>query len=323
MKTRKRKPLFLLVIFIILIILGGWLYWRYLNSPVDKNSGVKAFVIVKGESTTSVAERLESEGLIRSPLAFKIYLKTTNQGGKIQAGTFKLSPAMNFGEIMANLSNGMVDQWVTLIEGWRVEEMAERLNKELGISSQDFIDVAKEGYMFPDTYLFNKEAKAADIASIMQNTFKQKVDEELEKKIKAQGLTLAEGVILASIVEREARSDEVRTQVASILLKRLENDMGLNADATLQYILGYQTDEKTWWKKGLTNSDKLVESPYNTYKYKGLPPAPICNPSLSSLRAVANADTSTPYVYYFHDTKGNTYYGRTLEEHNMNVANHR
>lgn len=323
MKTKKRNPLFFSVIFIILIVLGGWLYWQHLNSPVDKSGSVKAFVITKGESTTSVAERLESEGLIRSPLAFKIYLKTTNQGGKIQAGTFKLSGAMNFGEIMANLSNGMVDKWVTLIEGWRVEEMAERIEKEMGISKDEFIKVAKEGYMFPDTYLFNKDANASDIASIMRNTFKQKVDQELQNKIKAQGLTLEQGVILASIVEREARSDEVRTQVAGILLKRLENDMGLNADATLQYILGYQENEKSWWKKGLTNSDKLVDSPYNTYKYRGLPPAPICNPSLSSLSAVANADTSTPYVYYFHDSKGNTYYGRTLEEHNQNVANYR
>lgn len=323
MRVKKRNPLFVLIILIVLIILGGWLYWQHLNLPVDKNGSVKAFVIQKGESTPSIADRLKGEELIRSSLAFKIYLKTTNQAGNIQAGTFKLSPAMSFAEIMANLSSGAEDIWVTLIEGWRVEEMAERLNKELGIKNQEFIDAAKEGYMFPDTYLFNKDATALDIDSIMQNTFKQKVDQGLQNKIKAQGLTLDEGVILASIVEREARSDEVRTNVASILLKRLENDMGLNADATLQYILGYQEDEKGWWKKSLVNADKLVESPYNTYKYKGLPPGPICNPSLSSLRAVANADTSMPYVYYFHDSKGNTYYGRTLEEHNRNVAKYR
>lgn len=110
--------------------------------------------------------------------------------------------------------------------------------------------------------------------------------------------------------------------VASILLKRLKIDMGLNADATIQYALGYQPEEKSWWKRHLTAADLKIDSPYNTYLYKGLPPTPICNPSLSSLTAVANADPKTPYLYYYHDSEGNSYYAKSLDEHNANVTNH-
>ena len=97
--------------------------------------------------------------------------------------------------------------------------------------------------------------------------------------------------------------------------------MGLNADAAIQYALGYQSGEKSWWKRHLTSEDLKVESPYNTYLYRGLPPTPISNPSLSSLQAVASADSKTPYLYYYHDSKGNSYYAATLEEHSQNIVN--
>ncbi len=211
---------------------------------------------------------------------------------------------------------------VTLLEGWRKEEMATKLNKELGIKNQDFLKVAKEGYMFPDTYFFEENASASAVAKRLEDTFELKYSDDLKAKIKKLGLTEEEGVILASIVEREARSDAVRTKVAGILLKRFKIDMGLNADATIQYALGYQEDEKSWWKRHLSLDDLKIKSPYNTYLYKGLPPTPICNPSLSSLKAVASADPKTPYLYYYHDSQGNSYYAKTLEEHNNNVANH-
>ena len=175
--------------------------------------------------------------------------------------------------------------------------------------------------MFPDTYLFPNDVTVEQIVKIMRDNFDKKYSQDLKAKVKAKGLTEDEGVILASIVEREARSDKVRTEVASILLKRFKIDMGLNADATIQYALGYQSGEKSWWKRHLTKEDLKIDSPYNTYLYRGLPPAPIANPGLSSLQAVANADPNTLYLYYYHDSKGNSFYGRTLEEHNQNVAN--
>lgn len=211
---------------------------------------------------------------------------------------------------------------VTLIEGWRVEEMAARLNKELGIKNEEFIKAAKEGYMFPDTYFFKPDANAEEITQILRNNFEKKYDEELQAKVKKLGLTTEEGVILASIVEREARSDDARRMVASILLKRFNIGMGLNTDATIQYALGYQSAEKSWWKRHLTKTDLRIDSIYNTYIHAGLPPTPIANPSLSSLTAVANANPKTPYLYYYHDSKGISHYGRTLDEHNENIANY-
>lgn len=215
-----------------------------------------------------------------------------------------------------------VQQKITLVEGWRVEEMAEKLNSELGIQAAEFIQVAKEGYMFPDTYFFEKNASASAVAQKLRDNFDVKYDSNLQVGMKKLGLTPPEGVILASIVEREARSDSARKMVASILLKRLKIDMGLNADSTIQYALGYQSAEKSWWKRHLTKADLAVDSSYNTYLHKGLPPTPICNPSRSALQAVMNADLNTPYLYYYHDPEGIPHYAKTLEEHNQNVANY-
>lgn len=296
--------------------------WGNIMGSVSQDKSIKPFVIQKGESVNHIAQRLEEEKLIKSSLIFKMVLKLQKGAPHIEAGDFNLSPSMSTSEIISTLSKGLLDKKVTFLEGWRVEEMAQKLNAELEIDNGEFIKNAKEGYMFPDTYFFNKSASSRDIADTLKNTFKQKYDNSLQEKIKSKGLSYDEGVILASIVEREARSDQARTEVASILLKRFKIGMGLNADATIQYILGYQPSEKSWWKKDLTEEDKMIESPYNTYLHVGLPPNPICNPGLASLKAVANADSSTPYLYYYHDSKGNSHYAKTLEEHNQNVANH-
>lgn len=315
------KPRLIVLGILVILFLAALSYWNFLKSPVDKsNDQKKVFVVKKGQSSANIAQDLEKQNLIHSSLVFKVLLRLSGQGRQIQAGDFKLSQAMSTEDIIHILSSGSVDRWVTLIEGWRVEEMAKNLSDELGVKSDEFVKVAKEGYMFPDTYLFNPDAKASDIAATLRNNFNQKFDESLQSKMVSKGLTPPQGVILASIVEREARSDQARTEVASILLKRLKMDMGLNVDATVQYGLGYQPSEKSWWKKNLTPEDLKVNSPYNTYLHSGLPPAPICNPSLSSLQAVANADPNTPYLYYYHDSEGNSHYAKTLEEHNENIS---
>ncbi|MBI2011341.1 endolytic transglycosylase MltG [Candidatus Daviesbacteria bacterium] len=310
----------ILLFLVFIAFLAAKFYWSYLNSPVNPTGEVIAFVIPRGESTDSIGKRLEKMGLIRSNLVFKTKLRLTKMVGKIEAGDFKLSGKMSLDEIIKTLSSGSVDKWVTIVEGLRVEEVAKKLADELGIGSDEFIQVAEEGYMFPDTYLFNPKTTPENIASIMKNNFEQKYDQELQGKIKKQGLTLEEGVILASLVEREARSDKARTEIAGILLRRFNEGVGLNVDASIQYALGFQEKEKSWWKRHLSNDDKLIESPYNTYKYRGLPPTPICNPSLSSLKAVANANPNTPYLFYYHDSAGNSHYAKTLDEHHKNIS---
>lgn len=307
-----KRLLALVVIFLLLLFaIRGW--WMMVLAPFSKDQETKTIIIPNGKGLNEIAKQLQDEKLIRSAFIFSLYAKMQGLSNKLSAGTFKLSPGMSIPEIVKQLSGKPAEAWVTLIEGWRVEEMAEKIDP-------GFLEAAKEGYMFPDTYLFPNGYTPEQMAKVMRDNFDKKYSQDLRAKIKALGLTEEEGVILASIVEREARSDKVRTEVASILLKRLKIDMGLNADATVQYALGYQKEEKSWWKRHLSREDLKVDSPYNTYLYRGLPPTPISNPGLSSLQAVANADSSTPYLYYYHDAKGRSHYAKTLEEHNQNVA---
>lgn len=316
-----RKFLALIIILIALFFIArGW--WNSQLAAVSDDSSTKVFIISKGESFGKVASRLKEQGLIKSPWALSLLAKQSGLGNKIQAGTFKLSPPMPAREVLKTLTSQPEDYWVTLLEGWRIEEMAAELSSKFQIQNAKFVRLAKEGYMFPDTYLFAHDVTEEQIIQRLENTFERRYDDALRSKIRALGLTEDQGVVLASIVEREARSDRVRQTVASILLRRYKIGMGLNADATIQYALGYQPKEKSWWKRHLTKEDLKIDSPFNTYIYAGFPPAPISNPSLSSLTAVANANPSASYLYYYHDSKGNSYYARTLDEHNENVANH-
>ena len=207
---------------------------------------------------------------------------------------------------------------MTTLEGWRAEEVAAKLSKDLDIPESEFLKVAREGYMFPDTYLFPKDATVGAVARLFFSTFDAKVDEKMRADAKKTGLTFDEVMTLASIVEREGRTAEDRPMIAGILLNRLKADWPLQADATLQYALGYQVREKTWWKKELFDDDKKVKSPYNTYLNPGLPPGPIANPGIVSIKAVIYPKTSD-YWYYLHDPKGGVHYGRTLEDHNRNI----
>lgn len=310
------------IIFIVIIffVFKGW--WNSQLTAVSSDKSTKVFIVTKGAGVSEIAKKLKEENLIKSELVFKIYIRQNNLTNKLQAGSYKLSPSMPIKDIAKALQVGSEDIWVTLVEGLRVEEMADVISSKFKIQSAKFIDMAKEGYMFPDTYLFPRQASVEYITQTLRETFDNRFSEELRSKIRSQGLSETQGIILASIVEREARSDEERKKVASVLLKRFKIGMALNADATLQYALGYQKDEKSWWKRHLTKEDKNIDSAYNTYLYNGLPPAPIANSGLSSLKAVAEADPSTPYLYYYHDSKGVSHYARTLEEHNQNVANY-
>lgn len=316
-----------LILISLLAVIAYFGYQSFNTHQLDavdpKNTEVQTFVIERDSTAGQVAADLKEEGLIRSTSAFLNLLKEQGIDGSIQPGDYKLSPSMSAHDIVKQLATGPEDLWVTLLEGWRNEEMAEKLGKNLGIDQKAFLKIAKEGHMFPDTYLFNKDATAETVASTLKNTFDQRYTSEVQAQIKAKGLTAEQGIILASLVEREARTPEVKKNVASIMLKRLKIGMGLNIDATIQYALGYQADEKSWWKRHLTYDDLKIDSPYNTYLHAGLPPTAIANPGLASLQAVAAADANTPYLYYFHDSQGNTYYARTLDEHNDNVANHR
>jgi UPF0755 protein len=318
----KKLTLRLAVLFtlIVLIIFGTYIWWNDAISaanPLSKNN--KIFTVTKGESVRDIATRLKQENLIRNQIAFFLWVKFSNTENKLQAGDFRLSSNMSMEKIAENLTHGTLDVWLTTLEGWRDEEIAMKLSQDFAIPEQEFLKVAREGYMFPDTYLIPKEATAGAVVKIFLDNFDKRVTQEIKDNITMQNLTLEQGIVLASIVEREGRSDEDRPIIAGILLNRLRKDWSLQADATLQYILGYQSQEKSWWKKQLFNEDKKIKSPFNTYLNPGLPPQPICNPGLSAINALANP-TTTDYMYYIHDTEGVAHYAVTLVEHEANVA---
>lgn len=315
---RFRILIFIVVVFV--LYSGAFLWYREALSPVnDTNSTTSLFVISKGEAIREIANNLKDQNFIRDPLAFFILVKLQNVERNIQAGDFRLSTVMSANEILDELQHGTVDIWVTSLEGWRSEEIALELAQELSIPESEFLKYSQEGYMFPDTYLFPKQASGSAVAKKMRNTFDEKVTISLQEQITNSPYSLHEIVTIASLVEREALYDEERPLVASVLINRLSIGMKLDIDATIQYVLGYQTAEKDWWKKALSYEDLKIVSPYNTYIYSGLPPGPIANPGLTSILAVLNP-AETDYLYYLHDQNGHIHLAKTYEEHQNNIS---
>lgn len=313
-----RKRLLIAGIVLVVSSVSAFTWFHYAISPVNsQNAETKIFVVQKGEALRSVATRLEQEGLIRSSLAFFLLIKKTGAATVIQAGDFKLSPSMDAANVLNQLQHGRLDTWVTILEGWRKEEVADKVQQELGINKDEFLPLAKEGYLFPDTYLIPTDASASAVISILTTNFENKTA-DLLPSFEKQGLSLADAVTLASIVEREGRTKEDRPVIAGILLKRLSIGQALEVDASIQYILGFQESEKTWWKKSILTADKELVSPFNTYRNAGLPPGPISNPGLVSLQAVAEP-VESDYFFYIHDKDGIAHYAETLSQHNANV----
>lgn len=313
-----KRRLIVLVTIIAVLVSVLVLWYREGTSPVSSNGDSKLFIIARGETIRSIASKLKNEGFIRDPLIFFLVVKQKGVETAIQAGSFRLSPTMSVFEIVDELQHGTQDIWVTIPEGWRSEEIALELTQKLSIPEQEFLKYAEEGYMFPDTYLFPQEASASAVTTIMRKNFDKKVTEDIRSGIEHQGISLEDGITLASIVEREGRTNDDRPVIAGILLKRLKSGWTLDVDATIQYALGYQPAEKKWWKRSLTHEDKAIISPFNSYKTVGLPPHPISNPGLASIKAVA-FPVSSDYWFYLHDTEGGIHYGKTIEEHTKNI----
>ena len=307
----------LLVLFFI-----GFSIFHYEGSlPAQPQSTEKEmFIIAKGDSINKITNNLYDQKIIRNKLVFFFIIKKLGIESKIQAGSFRLSPSMKAQEVAIALTKGSDDVWVTVIEGLRKEEIAQLLSAELGIPESEFIKKAQEGELFPDTYLMPRAATIDQILAIFQANFDKKYSQELRQKAQKRGFTDNQVLTLASLVEREANTPATMQKVASIIVKRYRNDWPLQIDATVQYILGYQERENSWWKEHLTEQDLKRASLYNTYAHPGLPPAPIASPGLDAIQAVINADENTPYWFYISNADGSEmHYARTLEEHNANI----
>jgi UPF0755 protein len=316
-----KKFLSLIIVFCVLAIIAlaaSGIYGFTQLQPVDAQSNQKvSFTINKGQSISSIGQKLTDAKLLKSPYVFRFIVWKDKLSSKIQAGSFMLSPAMTPAEIGQELTQGTNDQWVTIPEGWRIEEISDYLVDQ-GFSQFDPKEFAKltkdqEGYLFPDTYLLPKQSTAQQIYKLMRDTFDKKVTNGLAKEIEASGRPLSENMIMASIVQREGREPSQMSGIAGVLWNRLKIGMPLQADATLQYTKGYDKQSKTWWPEALA-VDKESTSLFNTYKNPGLPPRPIANPGLDAIEATLNPDTHG-YLYYISDRQGNIHFAKTYDEH--------
>lgn len=308
-----------LVVFLVLILGGILAWWLNATAPVNPtDKTLREFSISKGENVRQIANHLKSQGLIKDPVIFFIVIKKLGLDSKIQAGDFLLSPSMSATKIAKTLQVGTSDISVVVPEGKRAQEIADSLANLFPSFDESWRGklVLNEGYLFPDTYSFPKDTTIEKIIETMRTNFDKKYS-SLPISTK-NNLSQEQIVILASMIEREAKHPEDRPIIASVILNRLKIGMPLQIDATVQYALGYQPQTKTWWKKELTFEDLKINSPLNTYIITGLPPQPISNPGEKSLEAALNP-SNTNYIYYISDKKGVNHYARTLDEHNANV----
>jgi UPF0755 protein len=306
---------FFTVLFIGFICLVYW--WNNGLKPnnINDNSATE-FMVSEGEGIKSITSRLFQNKLISSQTVFFLMLKIYGIDRKIQAGNYRLQGNMDALTLARTLTHGVSDKWITIIEGLRKEEAAFVLAKELNIPESEFLSLASEGYIFPDTYAFPDEATAGAVLALIDANFRKKTD-PLFASYKGEFLK-DELLILASLIEREGKSENDKPIIAGVLINRLKKNWPLQVDATLQYAIGYQSQEKTWWKKNLTNLDKKIVSPFNTYENVGLPPAPIANPGLMSIRSAMNP-IETDYMYYLHDENGQVHFARNILEHEQNI----
>ena len=324
--------IFVLILIVVIFSASSFYYWfKKELTPVSNSEEKVTFVVPKGTAASEIGSFLYNNRLIRNQLVFKIYVTLLNKTKSINAGEFELSPSMSVSEIVSVLGKGPKEFWVIIPEGLRKEEIVLRITESLPMNSEEtivfkeqFLDLAKtsEGYLFPDTYLFPKEATAKLVFERLRSIFDDKY-ESLVKKYADSKFTKGEIVTMASILERETKTTSEKPIVSGILWKRIENGWPLQVDASVQYAVAnvslklQKQKDINWWPV-LTLQDLDVDSPYNTYKYKGLPLAPICNPGLESLQAALDPQVSD-YWFYIHSPDGTIHYAKTAEEHAANV----
>lgn len=302
-------------IFLTGLIIGACAVKMYFFS-----AGEPVVVHIKpGQSGASVAKMLKKEGVIRSELLFKLTLRLTSAVKGLKAGAFDLRENMPAFEVIKCITTGscMHYEKLTILEGWRSEEIAGELAARDITNAQEFLDIVRarhlEGKMFPSTYLFTTQMPASAVVEEMLAQYHKSVD-ALFKQYPTD-LTENQVLTIASIVEREAVWHEERPKIAAVYLNRFRIGKKLEADPTVQYALGFSLKEDRFWKKRLTYKDLKVDSPYNTYRYEGLPPAPICNPGYESIKGVLNPTPDFTALYFVADSGAKHVFSNTYKEH--------
>lgn len=319
-----------LSLFLAVVVLGTAGYLLFFVSPaVDTGWEARIITITKGQSTTRIAYNLYQEGVISSPRSFKLLSYVLGLNQHLKAGRYKFEWPLSSWEALQQLNRGAnIYNMLTIPEGLTMAQIAGLLQSATGNDSslllEKFNDTAfcrsqgiparnMEGYLFPDTYSFEWETPANKIASLMLEQFRQQIPPEWDQELKRQRRTLHQAVIMASIVEAEARVDSERAVVASVFYNRLRARRPLESCASIEYVLPKRK------KTRLTYADLEIKSPYNTYRRIGLPPGPICNPGRKSLEA-AVFPAKTEYLYFVAKGDGSHVFSRSLREH-INAKN--
>lgn len=339
---QKRKLIIFVSCFLLLVICF-LIWWAiYLPQNVLSNKEI-IFNVEKGEGSREIAFNLKKEGLIKSKVLFRIHAFNKRVAAQLQAGTYLLSPRMNVPQIIDKLAKGdVLKEKITIIEGWNLRDIGRYFENRGMFQAEEFfelvgfplVDYSKanglsqsndfsqefnflgdkskhlglEGYLFPDTYEFNKGVVLEEIVKKMLNNFDKKMTQELKEEIEAQEKSIFEIITMASLIEKEVQTQEDKKLVSGILWKRLKKGMPLQVDATIIYIVDKKTTK-------VSIEETKIDSPYNTYKYKGLPLGSICNPGLESIRAAIYPEISE-YFYYLSTPEGETIFSKTLKEHN-------
>jgi UPF0755 protein len=283
------------------------------NAP--KEGGI--YTVVTGASLKSIGTDLEREHYIRSRVLFSTLVTFLGGENSISPGDYYLAPGEGVLGVARQIAKGdhkLLPIKVTIPEGENVRDMKEVLIEKLPeFDGEVFVLSARqfEGYLFPETYFFYPKATPEDVIREMRAMFERKT-KGLFTETALRGRSEKDIVVMASIIEREAHGENDRATIAGILWKRLAQGMALQVDATVAF--ANQVREAD-----LRKSHFKLDSPYNTYVYKGLPPGPIANPGIEALTA-ALAPNETPYLYYLHDTRGTIHYAKTYAEHQKNIA---
>lgn len=310
---------FFVICLLVISITGyiGYIGWENLHAPHEHAYGDTIFTVDRGEKTESVLSRLEKQGIISNKLYIKGYIKLTGKKSSIKAGDFKFNSPITPLEVLATMASGSVShKKITIIEGSTIFDVSENLTTipQFNLRSKaeamallkntklirDLDPEAKnlEGYLFPDTYFYQKQTTARELITNMVQRFKTVWHSELEAQAKVNKISAHNLVTIGSIIETEAKLKEERPIVASVIYNRLQRGINLSVDSTVVYaskLFGkWRGDGKIY------KSDLRLKTPYNTRLYKGLPPGPVGNPGLSSLKAALNPK-DTNYIYYVRD----------------------
>lgn len=323
-----RKFLFLLIA--VLLTISGILTYVLVGDKggtVASGERLNVYVTVEpGMTATDIGKLLEERGIIGSRQKFWLIAKLGGSEGQFKAGTYQMYVSMPIREALDVLVGGEASMLrFTIPEGFSVREIAARLDKEGIVSGKEFLEKAKtfgpyrymkasrqaffraEGFLFPDTYEVEPGTSAEAIMQMMARNFDDLLTDEMRARAEKMDLTIYELVTLASLVEKEAKFEEDRPMIAQVFLKRLEMNMPLQSDTTIQYLLDAP-------KEDVTYKDTEIESPYNTYQHYGLPPGPIANPGLASIKAVLHP-ADTDYLYFVADRAGHNHYSKSYNEH--------